>query len=48
VLHEYQEKVRQAKHIVIAGAGATGVETACELAFEYKGSKEVIIVHTRT
>jgi NADH dehydrogenase FAD-containing subunit len=36
--------VRKAKNIVIAGAGATGVETACELAFEYKGSKEITIV----
>ncbi|EPE31163.1 FAD/NAD(P)-binding protein [Glarea lozoyensis ATCC 20868] len=44
VLHEYQEKVRNAKNIVVAGAGPTGVETAAELAFEYKGKKEVTLV----
>ncbi|KAI0022334.1 hypothetical protein F4780DRAFT_192495 [Xylariomycetidae sp. FL0641] len=29
------ERVQAAKHIVVAGAGATGVEAAAELAFEY-------------
>ncbi|KAI0099016.1 hypothetical protein GGR51DRAFT_403848 [Nemania sp. FL0031] len=35
LLSETQEKVKAAKHIVVAGAGATGVETAAELGFEY-------------
>ncbi|KAG9228291.1 putative triosephosphate isomerase [Amylocarpus encephaloides] len=44
VLHEYQERVKSAKHVVVAGAGPTGVETAAELAFEYKGQKEITLV----
>jgi NADH dehydrogenase FAD-containing subunit len=44
VLHEYQEKVKKAKNIVVAGAGPTGVEAAAELAFEYKGKKQVTLV----
>ncbi|KAJ2902045.1 hypothetical protein MKZ38_001081 [Zalerion maritima] len=34
-LHITQRKVEKAKHIVVAGGGATGVEVAAELAFEY-------------
>lgn len=44
VLHEHQEKVKAAKSIVVAGAGPTGVETAAELAFEYKGTKEITLI----
>jgi NADH dehydrogenase FAD-containing subunit len=47
LLHETQEKVQQAKHIIVAGAGATGVEVAGELGFEYataKGEKKKEIV----
>ncbi|CAG8983845.1 hypothetical protein HYALB_00005483 [Hymenoscyphus albidus] len=44
LLHEYQEKVQAAKNIVVVGAGPTGVETAAELAFEYKGSKEITLI----
>ncbi|KAI1335874.1 FAD/NAD(P)-binding domain-containing protein [Xylariaceae sp. FL0016] len=44
MMAETQDKVKAAKHIVVAGAGATGVETAAELAFEFKGSKEVVLL----
>ncbi|KAI1122441.1 hypothetical protein F5Y10DRAFT_75356 [Nemania abortiva] len=40
LLAETQEKVKAAKHIVVAGAGATGVETAAELGFEYGNPKD--------
>ncbi|KAI0889245.1 FAD/NAD(P)-binding domain-containing protein [Annulohypoxylon maeteangense] len=39
-----QDKVKSASHIVIAGAGATGVEAAAELAFEYGDKKEVVLL----
>lgn len=39
LIKETQEKVKAAKHIVVAGAGATGVETAAELGFEYGNPK---------
>lgn len=38
-----QQKVATAKHIVVAGAGATGVETAAELRFEYKDKTVVLL-----
>jgi NADH dehydrogenase FAD-containing subunit len=44
LLHEFQEKVRAASTIVVAGAGVTGVETAGELGFEYGRQKEIILV----
>ncbi|XXG98213.1 hypothetical protein Hte_004535 [Hypoxylon texense] len=44
VLSQIQAKVRTAKHIVVAGAGATGVEAAAELAFEYGKEKEVVLL----
>ncbi|KAI1308097.1 hypothetical protein F5Y03DRAFT_110990 [Xylaria venustula] len=40
LLAETQEKVKVANHIVVAGAGATGVETAAELGFEYGNPKD--------
>ncbi|KAI0799003.1 hypothetical protein GGR55DRAFT_527416 [Xylaria sp. FL0064] len=40
LLTETQEKVKAAKHIVVAGAGATGVEVAAELGFEYGNPKD--------
>ncbi|KAI5921535.1 hypothetical protein F4810DRAFT_331600 [Camillea tinctor] len=43
-LKQIQDKVQAAKHIVVAGAGATGVEVAAELGFEYKGDKEIILL----
>ncbi|KAH7152473.1 hypothetical protein B0J13DRAFT_439146 [Dactylonectria estremocensis] len=46
-IHTLQEQIKNAKTIVIAGGGMTGVETAGELGFEYsqKGQKEVILVY---
>ncbi|KAI2466230.1 FAD/NAD(P)-binding domain-containing protein [Annulohypoxylon bovei var. microspora] len=43
-LSAIQAKVEKAKHIVVAGAGATGVEAAAELAFEYGKDKEVLLL----
>jgi apoptosis-inducing factor 2 len=43
-LHDFQARIEKAKTIVVAGAGATGVEFAAELAFEYGGQKEIILV----
>ncbi|KAI0478076.1 hypothetical protein F4859DRAFT_46634 [Xylaria cf. heliscus] len=40
LLAETQEKVKAAKHIVVAGAGTTGVEVAAELGFEYGNPKD--------
>lgn len=45
-LHDLQGRIEQAKTIVIAGGGATGVEVAGEIAFAYKEAKEVILVRT--
>lgn len=46
-LHSLQKQIKNAKTIVVAGGGLTGVETAGELGFEYakSGQKEVILVH---
>ncbi|OTB06527.1 hypothetical protein M426DRAFT_318929 [Hypoxylon sp. CI-4A] len=44
VIADLQAKIKDAKHIVVAGAGATGVEVAAELAFEYGKEKEVILL----
>ncbi|KAK8080011.1 hypothetical protein PG997_007829 [Apiospora hydei] len=38
-----QEKIRAAQHIVIAGAGATGVETAGEIRYEFKDKTVVLL-----
>lgn len=43
-LHEMQRRVAEARTIVVGGSGATGVETSGELAFEYEGEKEIILV----
>jgi len=43
LLHETAEKVKAARHIVLAGAGPTGVECAAEIRFEYK-DKEVVLL----
>ncbi|KAI2620850.1 FAD/NAD(P)-binding domain-containing protein [Xylaria nigripes] len=40
LINETQEKVRAAQHIVVAGAGPTGVETAAELGFEFGNPKD--------
>ncbi|KAG4028627.1 hypothetical protein MFRU_020g00660 [Monilinia fructicola] len=44
LLHEWQSKVKDASSIYIAGAGATGVETAGELGFAYGSSKEITLI----
>ena len=46
-LHDFQARVKQAETIVIAGAGATGVEIAGELGFEYRQQKKIILVGMR-
>jgi len=43
-LHIFQNKVKQAHSIYIAGAGATGVEVTGELAFEYGKQKKITLV----
>ncbi|KAI8625188.1 hypothetical protein F5Y19DRAFT_274788 [Xylariaceae sp. FL1651] len=43
-LHAYQKQIKQAKKIVVVGAGPTGVETAGELAFEYGRGKEIVLI----
>lgn len=42
-LHDTTDKVRTAKHIVVAGGGSTGVEVAAEIRYEFK-DKEVVLV----
>lgn len=42
--HQLQQQVDQAKSIVIAGGGATGVETAGELGEKYGNSKKITLV----
>jgi NADPH-dependent 2,4-dienoyl-CoA reductase/sulfur reductase-like enzyme len=43
LLHKTAERIKQAKHIVVAGAGATGCETSAEIAYECK-DKEVVLL----
>ncbi|KAI9053652.1 hypothetical protein LZ554_002606 [Drepanopeziza brunnea f. sp. 'monogermtubi'] len=43
-LHSFQEKVKAAGSIVVGGAGATGVETAGELGFEYGKVKKITLI----
>lgn len=43
-LHDFQARVKKAKTILIAGAGATGVETAGELASVHGKQKQMILV----
>ena len=42
-LHTIAAKVTAAKHIVVAGAGATGIEVSGELAFEFKDKTVVLL-----
>lgn len=42
-LHKTAERVRAAKHIVVAGAGSTGCETSAEIRYEHK-DKEVVLL----
>lgn len=43
-LHAAAAAVLQAKHIVVAGAGGTGIEVAGELAYEYGKTKEIVLL----
>ncbi|KAL5316849.1 hypothetical protein ACEPPN_015900, partial [Leptodophora sp. 'Broadleaf-Isolate-01'] len=43
-LHKIQEQVRDAKSIVLGGAGPTGVEAAAELGFEFGKGKEITLI----
>jgi NADH dehydrogenase FAD-containing subunit len=43
-LHKIQKQVKAAKSIVVGGAGATGVETAAELGFEYGATKKITLI----
>lgn len=44
LLDATRERVKSAKHIVVAGAGATGIEVAGELGCEYGKDKEVTLL----
>ncbi|KAK3390193.1 hypothetical protein B0H63DRAFT_464922 [Podospora didyma] len=44
LLHSTGAKVEAAKHIVVAGAGATGIETAGELGFAFGKTKEIVLL----
>jgi len=43
-LHKVQAQVKAAKTIILGGGGATAVETAGELAFEFKKTKDITII----
>lgn len=47
-LHKFQGLVKNAKSIVLGGAGPTGVECAAELGFEYGNKKEITLVSLLT
>ncbi|KPM41360.1 hypothetical protein AK830_g5177 [Neonectria ditissima] len=42
-LHDYQARVKEAKTIVVAGAGVTGAEVAGELGYEFGKQNEIIL-----
>lgn len=44
-LHHTAEQIGAASHIIVAGGGATGVEVCAEIRHEFKGKKEVVLVH---
>ncbi|RYP72307.1 hypothetical protein DL771_004281 [Monosporascus sp. 5C6A] len=44
-LHSLQDRIGEAKSIVVAGAGPTGVETAGEIAAAYGTRKEVTLIN---
>ena len=41
---QVRDRVAAASHIVVAGAGATGVEVAAELRYEFKDAKTVVLL----
>ena len=44
VLHGTAERIAAASHIVVAGGGATGIEAAGELGFEFGKAKEIVLL----
>ena len=44
--HDLQGKVQEAKSIVIAGAGSTGIEVAGEIAAKYGKAKSVTLINS--
>ncbi|KAK4449936.1 hypothetical protein QBC34DRAFT_448624 [Podospora aff. communis PSN243] len=44
LLKATEEKVKAASHIVVAGAGSTGIEVAGELGYEFGKTKEIILL----
>lgn len=46
-LHKYQDHIKKAKTIVVAGAGITGSEVVGELGFRYGRDKKIILVSLR-
>ncbi|PSS25761.1 hypothetical protein M430DRAFT_33354 [Amorphotheca resinae ATCC 22711] len=44
ILHKYRDQVKTAKSIVLGGGGPTGAETAGELGFEFRKSKEITLI----
>ena len=42
-LHEFRDKLKSAKRIIIAGGGAVGVETAGEIGFDFGMQKDILL-----
>ncbi|KAK4125554.1 FAD/NAD(P)-binding domain-containing protein [Parathielavia appendiculata] len=43
-VHKTAEQVQAAQHIVVAGAGGTGIEVAGELGYEYGKTKNIVLL----
>jgi NADH dehydrogenase FAD-containing subunit len=43
-LHDTATKVANAQHIVVGGAGSTGIEVAGELGYEYGRTREIVLL----
>ncbi|KAK3319272.1 hypothetical protein B0H66DRAFT_575751 [Apodospora peruviana] len=48
LLHQSAEKTKAAQHIVVAGGGPTGVETAGELGYEWGKTKKIVLLCSDT
>lgn len=46
-LHKFQGRVKNARSIVVAGGGPTGIETAGEIAYVYGSEKKITLVSSR-
>lgn len=46
-LRDYQDKVKEARRIVVVGGGAVGIQVACDIAELYPGEKSVTVLHSR-